>query len=284
MALKVRVTHKLVDKVWYASPCTWRRWSGIFLLVYNDDEIYKKFRFHRQAILDLTDGVQQHIEHLLARQGSLTPVLQVLVTLRFYATGTFQNVVGELIGVNQSTVSRIVTRVTDAFLRYMNEFIEWPDQQTADANKVKFFGMNGWESIVAYSHGLVEVANRINRLVPKTDEERNMMLRNQFIEGTHISDGNWKGRSNLTRTSTSCHWGRSRPGVVATLWAEDVEGATQRKVCRLMQWKLAWRRRCLLSNVIWWCQSLTFGQHPASCRGLEDIVCFQYPCHYRGQI
>ena len=121
--------------------------------VYNDDEIYKKFRFHRQAILDLTDGVQQHIEHLLARQGSLTPVLQVLVTLRFYATGTFQNVVGELIGVNQSTVSRTVTRVTDAFLRYMNEFIEWPDQQTADANKAKFFGMNGFPNVIGCVDG-----------------------------------------------------------------------------------------------------------------------------------
>ena len=70
---------------------------------YNDDEIYKKVRFHRHANLDLTDGVQQHIEHILARQGSLTPVLQVFITLRFYATGTFQNVVGDKTGTDQSS-------------------------------------------------------------------------------------------------------------------------------------------------------------------------------------
>ena len=71
--------------------------------VYNDDEIYKKFRFHRQAMLDLTDGVQQHIEHLLARQGLLTNVLQVFITLRFYVTGTFQNVLGDITGTDQSS-------------------------------------------------------------------------------------------------------------------------------------------------------------------------------------
>ena len=73
---------------------------------------------------------------------------QVPITLRFFATGTFQNVVGDLSRVDQSTVSRNVTRVTDAFLRHMNEFIEWPDQRTADENKVKFFAMNGFPNVI----------------------------------------------------------------------------------------------------------------------------------------
>ena len=41
--------------------------------------------------------------------------------------------------------------------------------------------------MAAYSHGLVEIANRITRLVPKTDEERDMMLRDQFVENLRPS-------------------------------------------------------------------------------------------------
>ena len=60
---------------------------------------------------------------------------------------------GELIAVDQSTVSRTVTRVTDAFLRYMNEFIEWPDHRTADENKVKFIAMNGFPNVIGCVNG-----------------------------------------------------------------------------------------------------------------------------------
>lgn len=36
--------------------------------------------------------------------------LQLLVTLRYYATGTFQSVCGDTDGVDQSTASRAITR------------------------------------------------------------------------------------------------------------------------------------------------------------------------------
>ena len=111
------------------------------LEIYNDEQIYTKFRFYRHLILQLTDEVRNEIEFVLSRKGSLTPILQVLLTLRFYATGTLQNVIGDLLCVDQSTVSRIVNRVTNAFLRRMNQFIVWPDQRKADANKRAYYRM-----------------------------------------------------------------------------------------------------------------------------------------------
>ena len=77
------------------------------LEMYNDEQIYTKFRCYRHLILQLRDEVRNEIEFVLSRKGSLkaTPILQVLLTLRFYATGTLQNVIGELLGVDQSTVS-----------------------------------------------------------------------------------------------------------------------------------------------------------------------------------
>ena len=49
---------------------------------YDDTELFGKFRFRRQDILDLTDELQQFIE-VPNRKGALPPALQVLLTLRF---------------------------------------------------------------------------------------------------------------------------------------------------------------------------------------------------------
>ena len=68
---------------------------------FDDAKVLKKFRFHRQAILDLCDLVHDDLEYVLLRKGSLKPDLQVLLALRFYATGAFQDVVADLIGVSQ---------------------------------------------------------------------------------------------------------------------------------------------------------------------------------------
>lgn len=106
---------------------------------FNDVKVFKKFRFHRQAILDLCDSVQDDLEYVLPRKGSLTPVLQVLLALRFYATGAFQDVVADLIGVSQSTVCRAVQRVTDALIRQAGREIRMPTRQEARRNQGKFF-------------------------------------------------------------------------------------------------------------------------------------------------
>lgn len=70
--------------------------------MYNDDKVFEKFRFHRQVILDLTDSVMTEYVH--PRQGSPSPVLQVLLALCFYATGAFEDVIADLIGVSQPAV------------------------------------------------------------------------------------------------------------------------------------------------------------------------------------
>ena len=70
---------------------------------------------------------------------TLTPVLQVLLALWFYATGTFQDVIGELIGISQVTASRPITRVTDVLVRHVSEWVKMPTRREANITKWKFF-------------------------------------------------------------------------------------------------------------------------------------------------
>ena len=103
-----------------------------------NDLVYKKFRFHRQFIFELAEEESQDIEFSLLRKGSLTPVLQMCLALRFYATGSFQSVVGELIGVDQSTACRTITTVTDALMLRVRDWTKMPTQAEANRQKNKF--------------------------------------------------------------------------------------------------------------------------------------------------
>ena len=65
--------------------------------IYDDVELYERFRFRRDDILDIVDDIRDDLEYPATRQGSLPVVLQLLIALRFYATGCFQNTGGEMI-------------------------------------------------------------------------------------------------------------------------------------------------------------------------------------------
>ena len=65
------------------------------------------------------DEVRDAIEYPVTRQGSSSALRQVFMALRLFATGGFQNLVGEMIGVDKSTTSRAIHRVTDAMITLM---------------------------------------------------------------------------------------------------------------------------------------------------------------------
>ncbi|XP_041372129.1 putative nuclease HARBI1 [Gigantopelta aegis] len=120
--------------------------------VFDDDVIFAKFRFRRQEILAITDDISVDIL-LSKRMSSLTPLLRVLITLRYFASGSFQDVCGELIGVDQSTVSRTVTRVTDVLLRQVPNHVRLPNGKKQDVIKTKFYDMSGFPNVVGCIDG-----------------------------------------------------------------------------------------------------------------------------------
>ena len=105
---------------------------------FDDETVFKKFRFRRQDTVTTTDIIERDIT-ASNRTGSLTPLLQVLVTLRYFDSGAFQDICGELIGVNQLTVSSAVTRVTDALLRQVPYNAKLPARREAQKTKAIFF-------------------------------------------------------------------------------------------------------------------------------------------------
>ena len=64
------------------------------------------------------------------------------------------------------------------------------DKETANQLFRRFFDRKQLpgELITSYSHGLIDLADRLQRLEPKSSAERDVMLRDQFV-GMYTSGG-----------------------------------------------------------------------------------------------
>ena len=73
----------------------------------------------------------------------------MLAALQFYASGSFQWVIGHSCGLSQSSVSLAVEDVTNALVRLVAEFVRFlTDQQTLAGNKMRFHAVAGFPNII----------------------------------------------------------------------------------------------------------------------------------------
>ena len=79
---------------------------------YDAEEFLVRYRFTKETVLELNRKTGPTVKHGSDRNAAAPPMLQLLVALRFYATGCFQRVDGDLFGLHNSTVRRIVSRVS----------------------------------------------------------------------------------------------------------------------------------------------------------------------------
>ncbi|XP_046575474.1 putative nuclease HARBI1 [Haliotis rubra] len=79
--------------------------------------------------------------------------MQVLVTLRFLASVSFLQVVGDTVGLDKSTFSRTVDRVCDALVRKWHQFIKWPSVQEKDKIKKGVFEIGGFPNVIGCIDG-----------------------------------------------------------------------------------------------------------------------------------
>jgi len=71
--------------------------------------------------------IEEKIKHPTKRSSSLTPMNQLLIALRFYATGSFQLVIGDTFAVDNAIVCRTLKRVTEAIAGLSNKYIKLPE-------------------------------------------------------------------------------------------------------------------------------------------------------------
>ena len=101
------------------------------LAILTDRALQAKYRLPRAEIQRLLQVVAPHIRRPTRRNFALSPAVQLLTALRFYAVGSFQDVVGEGRAVSQASVSRCVAAVTRILARHARHHIQMPSTQQA---------------------------------------------------------------------------------------------------------------------------------------------------------
>lgn len=78
----------------------------------SEDDIFQRYRFRSATIFFICSLISDPITHQTQRSCPLPPLLQVLAALRFYATGSFYQLIGDSLCVSKSAVGRAVRAVT----------------------------------------------------------------------------------------------------------------------------------------------------------------------------
>ena len=94
--------------------------------IYDDTDLIKRYRMPRKSIIGLVDALHDDLEPPTSRCHSIPATLQVLTALRYYATGSFQQVIADVAGLTQPSVSRIISRTSTALSRRVGMYIQFP--------------------------------------------------------------------------------------------------------------------------------------------------------------
>uniref|UniRef100_A0A674NF10 Putative nuclease HARBI1 n=1 Tax=Takifugu rubripes TaxID=31033 RepID=A0A674NF10_TAKRU len=92
------------------------------LLQYSDEQLYSRYRFGTQDIIYLCDVLRPHLQRPTVRSHASTVEEQVLIALRFFASGSFFEVIADSIGVTKSTVGCVVHSVARKFHKTKKQF------------------------------------------------------------------------------------------------------------------------------------------------------------------
>jgi len=95
---------------------------------YSDQQLRQRFRFGRETIDYLANELRGNLERATGKRASLSVEQQIMIAQRFYASGAQLQVVGDTLGFDKSTVSRVVDSVTDALVARKDQPIKWPTE------------------------------------------------------------------------------------------------------------------------------------------------------------
>lgn len=106
-------------------------------------EVKDKFRFSAESIYYLCRIIGNNLRRKTRRSMALTPILQILVALRFYATGSYFRVIGDTLGVSKSTVCLCVEHVTAELIKLSCKEIVFPSMTSLVNIKTAFKAIAG---------------------------------------------------------------------------------------------------------------------------------------------
>ncbi|KAJ8954814.1 hypothetical protein NQ317_009290 [Molorchus minor] len=119
----------------------------------DDLSFYRRFRLHKETVLHLLQQIEHNLEFDNDLNNSLSPINQLLTTLRFYATCGHQNAIGDFMGMHQSTASRIIRKVSEAIATLRPQYIRMPLQREIIHTQNEFYQISRFPRVIGCVDG-----------------------------------------------------------------------------------------------------------------------------------
>lgn len=87
------------------------------------------------------------------RNNSVTPIDQLLTALRFYASAGHLATVADFIGMDISTASRIIAKVTRSIARLYPQFVKLPSQDNLVKAQSNFYHISSFPRVIGCVDG-----------------------------------------------------------------------------------------------------------------------------------
>lgn len=93
---------------------------------WDDLDFFMRFRMSKPTFQMVLQLILPALQHPRPRSRYITPEQQLLITLRFLASGNMQLTVADVVHVSQTSVCRVLRRVCDALLVHFHTFVKMP--------------------------------------------------------------------------------------------------------------------------------------------------------------
>ncbi|KAI4465993.1 hypothetical protein MML48_3g00015527 [Holotrichia oblita] len=94
--------------------------------VWDDNEFVRRFRLSKASVRNILQQIEQQLVPRVRKRHNVEPLQQILLALRFLATGNFYISVADFGGLHKSTVARIIRNVIYAIARLRRNYLNFP--------------------------------------------------------------------------------------------------------------------------------------------------------------
>ena len=167
--------------------------------ILSDEEIRVRYRLDRRNIYNLCELLKDDLIRPTKRSQSLSVSLQVMTALRYYATGSFLSVCGDIHGLSKMSASRCIHAVTNSLCKHMKSYIKFPSTiQDIRQTKADFY------AIAQFPNVLGSIDSTIIPISAPSEEEHIYVSRKGI--GHHSLNIQIVSNANLEITNIVAKW------------------------------------------------------------------------------
>ncbi|XP_072023541.1 putative nuclease HARBI1 [Amphiura filiformis] len=117
-------------------------------LKYSDAKFKSRYRFSKGNVLRLTDLLEPNLQRPTNRSNPLLPVQQILVTLRYFATGSVQKLVGDDMNISPASICRTAHSVARSIASFRQQVIQFPRPDEMHQVQQDFYNIAQFPGVV----------------------------------------------------------------------------------------------------------------------------------------